>query len=82
MGRTEQVLMSGPNDDINIRGLELLYVCLDMSQQVILARMDVPFLYFKKSHMWQMHVLALLSYPLGSKVTKDLVNFFLFPGTV
>lgn len=32
MGRTEQVLMSGPNDDINIRGLELLYVCLDMSQ--------------------------------------------------
>lgn len=43
MGKTEQVLMSDPNDDNNNRRLEFYMLCLSMNQQaILLAQMD-PF---------------------------------------
>lgn len=43
MGKTEQVLMSDPNDNNNNRRLEFYMLCLSMNRQAILpAQMD-PF---------------------------------------
>lgn len=43
MGKTEQVLMSDPNDNNNNRRLEFYMLCLSMNRQAILPVQMDPF---------------------------------------